>query len=464
MKEEYFLAIDIGASSGRHVLAWRKDDGVNMEEIFRFSHHPVSTENGLVWDIKEMQNNILTGLKKCKILGKIPCGVGIDTFGVDYALVDSKGDLIGEVYSYRNLRTISSQIAFNKQFSEIKQFQRTGIQPQIYNTVYQLMADRMSGKLDRADQIMLLPSYLSFFLTGVRHNEFTIASTTGLLQTENRYWDSQLLNVLGINQAKFAPLVMPGTSIGPLSPKFRDEVGYDATVYAIGAHDTASAVLGSLADDNTAFLSSGTWSLLGMLSNTAFSTEDARVAGFTNEGAVGGKIRFLKNIMGLWMIQEIRRELSPSMPYSEITELAATNRHYNGIVDVTDQRFLSPVSMKEAVLQALRENSYPDPSCPGELYYAVFRSLAIEYGKTITKLESFRKRPFGALNVIGGGSQNRLLNELTAEYTGKDIIAGPSEATALGNILAQMIAKGVIQGTEDIKSCVRANIQRPKKG
>ncbi|HRY77649.1 MAG TPA: rhamnulokinase family protein [Candidatus Izemoplasmatales bacterium] len=445
MNKNYYLAIDIGASSGRHVLAWREGDGIAMREIYRFSHHAVPHGDGWIWDIEQMKTHVVNGLKKCHEIGLTPCGIGIDTFGVDYALLNAKGEILGNVHSYRDLRTLPAKAEVARHLSERDQFQKTGIQPQVFNTIYQLMADRMSGKLADADQILLLPSYLTYFLTGVPHNESTIASTTGLLDLTTGGWNEELLDLLDLTPVQFAPLVLPGSRIGSLTASIQEAVGFDSTVYAVGAHDTASAVLGSLCDRNTAFLSSGTWSLLGLTLPQPIVTEEARQNGFTNEVGVGGTIRFLKNIMGLWMVQEVRREQEVVLSYPEIAELAAHHRDYSGHVDVTDQRFLSPVSMTEAIKGFLRETHQPEPANLGELYFCLYRSLAMEYAKTLRQLEDLRQRPISALNIIGGGSQNALLNELTEQTTHKKIIAGPVEATALGNVLAQMIASREVE-------------------
>lgn len=445
MNKKYYLAIDIGASSGRHVLAWREGNRVVMEEIYRFTHHAVSQGEGWIWNIEQMKNNVLTGLVKCRESGRIPDGIGIDTFGVDYALLDAKGGILGNVHSYRDLRTVPVKEEVSCIYSEIAQFQKTGIQPQVFNTIYQLMADRKTGILDQTEQIMLLPNYLGYLLTGVPHNEFTIASTTGLLNVSSGEWDADLLAMLGLTKDRFAPLVFPGTRIGSLSPSVQEIVGFNSTLYAVASHDTASAVLGSVCDQDTAFLSSGTWSLLGVVLSEPIKTEEAYRNGFTNEGGVEGTIRYLKNIMGLWMVQEIRREQKEIISFGDIVKLAEAHRDFEGHVDVNDQRFLSPVSMTEAVKEYLRETNQVEPTTLGELYYCVFRSLAMEYAQSLRQIEAMLKRPLSALNIMGGGCQNKLLNELTAHYTQKKIITGPVEATALGNILAQMIASGEVE-------------------
>jgi len=316
------------------------------------------------------------------------------------------------------------------------------------------MADKLAGGLDHGEKILFLPCYLTYLLTGVLANEYTIASTSGLLGAGTGTWDPLLVDRLGLNPDRFAPLVMPGTQIGPLSPAINLEVGFQSMVFAVSAHDTASAVLGSLADSETAYLSSGTWSLLGTLTDTPILDERGLKWGFTNEGNYQGKNRFLKNIMGLWMIQEIRSEQDKLLTYAEISDLAAAHADFTEIIDVNDQRFLAPSSMTQAVNDYLRQTGRPEPTCVGELYYCVFHSLAVEYAKTLEQLETLTGRTFPAINIVGGGAKNRLLNELTASTTGRKILTGPIEATALGNIIVQMLSTGEIGDLREIRSLI----------
>jgi len=462
MNPTYYLAIDIGASGGRHLLAWREGTRIAMEEVFRFSNHAIPRQGRIVWDTRFLFDQILEGLKRCAEIGKIPSGIGIDTFGVDYALLDGEGRLQGEVTAYRDPRTVPAKAAFARIISEAEQYQRTGIQPQVFNTIYQLMAEKGEGGLDRGERILFLPCYLTFLLTGVAANEYTIASTSGLLEAGTRTWDTALLDVLGLKPERFPPLVMPGTRIGTLMREVREAVGFDAMVFATSAHDTASAVLGSLVDPETAYLSSGTWSLLGTLTDRPILDERARKWGFTNEGNYQGKIRFLKNIMGLWMIQEIRSEQDSLLSYPDISGMASSHADFSGIVDVNDPSFLAPKSMSQAVKDFLLLTGQKVPVCLGEMYYCVFHSLAVEYAKTLSQLETLTGRTFQAVNIVGGGSKNRLLNELTGSLTGKKILTGPTEATALGNVIVQMLATGEISDFAELRTLVEETIRSEK--
>lgn len=464
MAHRYYLAIDIGASSGRHILAHKEKETIVLEEVYRFKNRVVRKDGKIVWDLDTLTKNILRGMKKCKTIGKIPKSVGIDTFGVDYVLLDDKDENLGDVYSYRDTRTKKSREAFNKLISMNEQFAMTGIQPQLYNTIYQLYDDVLNKRLEQVKSILLLPSYLNFYLTGIKRNEYTIATTTGLLNHETKTWDETLLNHLGIEKERFPELVMPGEKLGQMREEIQKMIGYDTTLYTVASHDTASSVLGSLADEETLFLSSGTWSLIGVLSDERFTNERALKNGFSNEGSPFGKVRFLKNIMGLWMIQEINREQKERYPIEKVIEMAQNSRHFSGIVDVNDERFLSPESMMKAIDEILRETLQPRPKTLGEYYYCVYHSLAYAYHEAIKQIEKMTDKKYLRLNIIGGGSQNTLLNELTETLSGKEIINGPTESTALGNIMMQMLASGEVSGNKEAKRYVKACLEFEKKG
>lgn len=462
MENAIFMAIDIGASSGRHVLAEVVNNDIKIDVIYRFENHPVERSGAFVWDIDALVLHVIEGLKRAFERGKCPQAIGIDTFGVDYVLLDKNNRVLGDVFAYRDHRNFSARKAFSSQLNESIQYQMTGIQPLVFNTIYQLFADRQTGKLAQADKIMMLPCYLGYALTGVFQNEYTISSTSGLLHAKTGMWDPTLCGLLGIDKSQFGRMVFPGDIIGPLTPTIAKQVGYNTTVMAVSSHDTASAVIGSLADDETAYLSSGTWSLIGVLEEKPILTEEARLHGFTNEGNDGRKIRFLKNIMGLWMVQETRREAGDRQSYQEIVKLAEAAEDYPGIVNVTDEAFLSPKSMRETILAKLEENGYPKPKTEGELYYSLFHSLALAYRDAVNEIEEITKRSIQKINIVGGGSQNRLLNRLTEKYCRRLVIAGPVEATALGNILVQMRSSGLITDISETKEYVKKMIESEK--
>ncbi|MDD5601596.1 MAG: rhamnulokinase [Candidatus Izemoplasmatales bacterium] len=458
MEKAYFLAIDIGASSGRHVIAELDQGEIKLEVIYRFANHPIEKDGSLVWNIDELSFHVIEGLKQAKKLEKCPQSIGIDTFGVDYVCLDSNDQIIGDVYAYRDHRNFAARTAFSQMLNETTQYEITGIQPLVFNTIYQLYADKLSGKLAKARKIMMLPCYLGYYLTGRFQNEYTISSTSGLLNAQTSSWDSQLCGILELDRERFGPMVTPGEVIGKLRQEITKEIGYEATVMAVSSHDTASAVIGSLAAQDTAFLSSGTWSLIGVLENHPVLKEEARIRGFTNEGNYGKQIRFLKNIMGLWMVQEVRREMGNKHSYSEIAEMAASHSDYPGVVDVNDEGFLSPTSMIGAIHKQLQENGFMLPKTDGELYFSLFHSLALKYQASLLEIEQLTQRQITSINIVGGGSRNKLLNHLTEKYCKRPVIAGPIEATALGNILVQMVARGILKDIGEAKDYVKKMI------
>ena len=440
---EYYLAIDFGASGGRHILGHIENGKLVLEEIHRFTHVPVKQGDSLIWDDDEMFRQILAGLKKCGDLGKIPRSVGIDTWGVDYALVDGSGRPIKPVYAYRDARTepfIKTAVPFERLY-EI-----TGIASQPFNTIYQFLADKAAGRFEKAELMFHLPEYFSAQLTGnlssKNHNEYTMASTTGLLDAANKVWPKEIFEKLGLPAKLFKPVREPPYDIGEFSPEIQKTVGFNSRVVMIASHDTASAVAVTGAD--TLYISSGTWSLLGVVGEPVL-TGEARIAGYTNEGAWNGKIRFLKNIMGLWIIQSVRHELDDKYSFAELENMARECEKTacdNWTVDVNLLRFYNPQSMIGELKDEYRLSGLKVPETPGELAYCVYNSLALCYKTAIADLEKITGKKYPSISIIGGGSRDNYLNALTSRYTGKPVHAGPTEATATGNILLQMKQAG----------------------
>lgn len=453
--KNYFLAIDIGASSGRHILGWLDNGKLNLKEVYRFKNGATSIDGKLVWDDKGLFLDIVAGLKKCKDDGTIPSSIGIDTWGVDYALLDENDNLLGEVYSYRDDRTLSIIDEVFTLISEQELYQRTGIQKQVFNTIFQLYCDKKSGKLQKAKTFLMMPDYLHFLLTGVKRNEYTNASTTSMLNAKTRDWDYELIDKLGFNKDLFKPLSMPGTLVGKLKDEIAKEVGFDAEVYLPATHDTASAVMAVPSTDMPLYISSGTWSLFGVETPIEITTERARTSGFTNEGGYNKSVRFLKNIMGLWMIQCVKKEYNDKYSFVDFADLASQVKDFNSIVDVNDISFFAPTSMIDAIKDYCKKTNQKVPNTVGEVALCVYASLAHSYDLSVKQIQDIYNMEFNAINIVGGGCQNVLLNKLTAKYCGKKVVAGPVEATAIGNLLAQMLAKGEIdslnQGKEIIK-------------
>lgn len=457
----YFLAVDIGASSGRHMLGTVINGKLELTEIHRFKNGMIEKNSVLCWDIEKLFAEILTGLAKCKALGKIPHSIGIDTWGVDFALLDKNGNTIGDVIAYRDSRTNGMDKALCEYINEAELYARTGIQKLPFNTIYQLLAlqKQDTGLLTDAHALLLVPEYFSFLLTGVRKHEYTNATTTGLVNASYRNWDFELIDRIGLPRHIFGEIVPPGTQLGSLLPHIRERVGFDCNVVLPCTHDTASAVVSAPTCANSVYLSSGTWSLMGVELDEPICTEANRQANITNEGGFGFKYRYLKNIMGLWMIQCIKTELGDKYSFEELCNLARENSKFASRIDVNDQCFLAPHSMIDTIKTACAKTKQAIPETPGEMAYCVYQSLADYYAKTVAELESLTGATYDKICIIGGGSQNTLLNELTAKACGKTVTAGPVEGTAIGNILVQMIAAGQLNDVAEAKQLVQDSFE-----
>ncbi len=451
----YHLAIDIGASSGRHILGCVKDGKLCLEEIYRFENG-VHNENGtLVWDIQNLFTQVVNGICECKKIGKIPETIAIDTWGVDYVLLDKDCNEILPVMAYRDS---SCEIAANevaKILPQAKLYSKTGIQKQVFNTVYQLYRDRKNGKLDDAEHFLMIPEYLSYKLTGVMKNEYTNATTTNLVNAQNKEWDNEILEKLEIPKKIFSKLSLPTTLLGELLPEIKEKVGFNAKVILCPSHDTASAVAACPIDDSSVYISSGTWSLIGTENLYPVLSEESLAANFANEGGIEYRFRFLKNIMGMWLFQNIRKNLDKKYTYDEMMEMAK-NSDFCEFIDPTDTAFLAPENMIEAVREYLGKPGLP----LGDVLSSVYHSLAFSYKKTIEEIEKISNKKINSIHIVGGGSKDTYLNYLTAKYTGKKVCTGLMEATATGNIISQIMysqnitltdARKIIKNTFDIK-------------
>lgn len=451
---QYYLAIDIGASSGRHILAHMHDGRIVTEEIYRFENRPmnVTGEDGvshLMWDHERLFREILNGIKKAGELGKIPSSVGIDTWGVDYALLDASDRELGGVFCYRDARTEQTIPSVHSLISFEKLYERTGIRFNSFNTVYQLFDDKISGRMAKAETMLMLPDYFNFRLTGIKKQEYTNATTTGLVNAKTHLWDADIIEKLGFKKELFGKLSQPGDVVGTFTDEIADAVGYRSKVVLPATHDTASAVLSAPLEGRTPYISSGTWSLLGVEQPSAHTGNAAREAGYSNEGSINGDFRLQINIMGLWMIQQVRHELGDKYSFPQLAQMARENPvSYD--IDVNDQKFLAPESM----IAAINESVGKELSV-GETAYVIYRNLAKYYAKALKDLEAVTGETYDTLNIIGGGSKNELLNELTAEYTGKRIITGPAEGTAIGNLMMQMIAAGELSDLKEGRRAIK---------
>ena len=455
--EKYYLAVDIGASSGRHMLASMKDGKMQLEEVYRFPNGMDNKNGTLCWDVDRLITEIKNGLKKCKEIGKIPVSMGIDTWGVDYVLLDKNDNILGDTVGYRDSRTEGMDEKVYEVIPQDDLYARTGIQKQIFNTIYQLMAVKESHPeyLEQAETILMIPDYFNFLLTGVKMNEYTEATTGQLISPKTNDWDYELIDMLGYNSRMFRPVSMPGTVVGDFTEDVQKEVGFNCTVVLPATHDTGSAVLAvPTNDDDAVYISSGTWSLMGMERKEADCSMESMRANFTNEGGYDHRFRYLKNIMGLWMIQSVKKEFTEDLSFAEICEMASKET-IPSIVDCNDDCFLAPESMIEAVQKFCCDTDQPVPETVGEISSVIYNSLAKCYGDTVEEIEAITGKKYSTIYVVGGGSNAGYLNELTAKYTGRKVSAGPSEATAIGNIIVQMLHDGVFASLPEARTCVK---------
>lgn len=455
--EKYYLAVDIGASSGRHMLASMKDGKMQLEEVYRFPNGMDNKNGTLCWDVERLITEIKNGLKKCKEIGKIPVSMGIDTWGVDYVLLDKDDNILGDTVGYRDSRTEGMDEKVYEIIPQDDLYARTGIQKQIFNTIYQLMAVKQSHPeyLEQAETILMIPDYFNFLLTGVKKNEYTEATTGQLISPKTNDWDYELIDMLGYNSKMFLPVSMPGTVVGDFTEEVQKEVGFNCTVVLPATHDTGSAVLAvPTNDDDAVYISSGTWSLMGIERKEADCSMESMKANFTNEGGYNHRFRYLKNIMGLWMIQSVKKEFTEDLSFAEICEMASKET-ISSIVDCNDDCFLAPKSMIEAVQKFCRDTNQQVPETVGEISSVIYNSLAKCYGDTVEEIEAITGKKYSTIYVVGGGSNAGYLNELTAKYTGRKVSAGPSEATAIGNIIVQMLHDGVFASLPEARTCVK---------
>ena len=455
--EKYYLAVDIGASSGRHMLASMKDGKMQLEEVYRFPNGMDNKNGTLCWDVERLITEIKNGLKKCKEIGKIPVSMGIDTWGVDYVLLDKDDNILGDTAGYRDSRTEGMDEKVYEVIPQDDLYARTGIQKQIVNTIYQLMAVKQSHPeyLEQAETILMIPDYFNFLLTGVKKNEYTEATTGQLISPKTNDWDYELIDMLGYNSRMFLPVSMPGTVVGDFTEEVQKEVGFNCTVVLPATHDTGSAVLAvPTNDDDAVYISSGTWSLMGIERKEADCSMESMKANFTNEGGYDHRFRYLKNIMGLWMIQSVKKEFTEDLSFAEICEMASKET-ISSIVDCNDDCFLAPKSMIEAVQKFCRDTDQQVPETVGEISSVIYNSLAKCYGDTVEEIEAITGKKYSTIYVVGGGSNAGYLNELTAKYTGRKVSAGPSEATAIGNIIVQMLHDGVFASLPEARTCVK---------
>lgn len=419
---KYYLAVDIGASSGRHIVGWQEQGETKTEEVYRFPNF-MDNENGhLVWNTERLMREVKKGIEIAKERFESICCLSVDTWGVDYILMNGDRE-ISPCYAYRDHRTETIVPLLHEIIPFDELYSRTGIQFQPFNTIYQLYCDKTEGRLDNATDFLMLPEYISYKLAGVKKKEYTNSTTTGLINVYTQKYDTDIIHKLGLPDNLFGELTAPGTALGE----------YDGIkVLLCASHDTASAVEGIPMPDTALFLSSGTWSLLGAKTNSPITTKESRRANFTNEGGVG-YIRYLKNIMGLWIVQNLQKQMKIS--FDDMVRLSRTS-HYEKIFDVNDSRFSAPIDMKAEIISALGDKDLSD----ADIINSAYHSLAYCCGNAVKNLEKLLGQNHEEMYIVGGGAKNHYLNELMGHYTNKRIIALPIEATALGNLKVQMEA------------------------
>ncbi len=455
-ENRYYLAIDIGASSGRHILAHLENGRMELEEVHRFPNGMTEKDGELVWDVDELFAQIKLGMKKCGELGKIPVSVGVDTWGVDFVLLDGEGNRIGNAVAYRDGRTRGMDEEVYKRIPEDELYARTGIQKAIINTIYQLMAlkTRKPEQLEKAETLLTMPDYFHYLLSGVAVTEYTEATTGQLVSPVTKDWDMELIERLGYPKRIFRKIVVPGTEIGRLTESVKAEVGFDCKVVVPASHDTGSAVIAVPTDsDDALYISSGTWSLMGTELMKADCSPESKANNLTNEGGYDYRFRYLKNIMGLWMIQSVKKEIGGELGFGEICDMAS-KCDIASIVDCNDDRFLAPANMTEEVCAACRESGQQVPQGIAQVASVIYNSLAQCYARTIREVESMTGKKYDRIHIVGGGSNAEYLNRLTARATGVPVYAGPTEATAIGNVAAQMITAGELAGLKEARACV----------
>ncbi|SDL99265.1 rhamnulokinase [Bacillus sp. OK048] len=461
---KYSIAVDIGASSGRLILGYIEDSLLKLAEIHRFENKIVEKGDSFCWEVDKLFQEIKNGLKKCKEMDIKPDSIGIDTWAVDFLLLDENDQPLTEAVSYRDPRTDGLMEEVFKLFSKERLYLETGIQFQKFNTIYQLYSIKKNNPeiLEKAKSFLMIPDYFNYLLTGKKANEYTNATSTQLVNAFTKKWDQQLLDELDINKEMFEEIKTPKTVLGHLREELASELGFDLQVILPATHDTGSAVIAVPEENESIYISSGTWSLMGTENYFPICVTKALDYNFTNEGGIDYQYRFLKNIMGLWMIQEVKRNYNDEYSFGKLVDLAREANDFKAIVNVNDDRFLKPENMIQEIMNFCIETSQPVPSTPGEVAKCVYESLAASYQETVTEIEEIFEKKFEKINVIGGGCQNEMLNQLIADVTNKEVFAGPVEATAIGNIAAQLMALGEINDIKEARLIIKESFEVKK--
>ncbi len=466
MAELKMLAIDLGASSGRGIVGSFDGEKLTLRENHRFSNDPVFVNGRFTWDILRIFFEIKNSITKTVIEGDNVSSMGIDTWGVDYGLIDKNGHMMGNPAHYRDTRTVNITDYVKNFVSPEEIYNVTGIQACDFNTLNQLAADRRDDPelLDRAEKMLFIPDLLNYFLTGKMAMEYTISSTGMILDAAKRDISYDLTDKLGIKRSLFAPLVQPGTNLGGLLPQINEEVGKNnIKVYTVASHDTASAVISVPAtNDDFIYISSGTWSLMGGELKQPLINDATRLANFTNEGGALGTIRFLKNIMGLWIIQESRRQWKregKDYSFAQMEAWAKEATPFQSLINPDYYTFGTPGNMPEKIRDYCRMTGQHVPETVGEVVRCIYESLALKYRYTVETVEKLNGKKTKMINVVGGGTKDKFLSQMTADACGIHVCAGPEEATSIGNLMMQAIAAGEVADLAQAREVVRNSFE-----
>ena len=471
MKQRQYLAVDLGATSGRTTLATFDGSNISLRELTRFANPMVPIAGHIHWNIVELYNQILSALALVHKQGIELDSIGIDTWGCDVAYFGAKGNLISLPYCYRGSHTEGAMEAYFERMPAAELYHRSGIQFMPLNTIFQLDAINRLGlvKVAEVDKILFIPDALNYMLTGVAATEYSVATTGQIVDAQSKQLDEKVLSVAGIRKEQFGQFITPGTVLGELTEQNKHHTGITkAKVIAVAGHDTASAVAAVPVGPEAAYLSCGTWSLMGIKTESPIITEQSFAENFTNEGGVDGTIRFLKNICGLWLFERCRAEFTDApKDVAELVALAGrVSEDFTTLINPDDPTFANPPSMIEAIDNYAERTSQRKPSTPAEYCNCIFRSLAARYREVFTLLEQFAGRRLEYLYVIGGGAQNAMLMQLTADAIGRDVVVGVAESTTMGNILMQMRALGDIEAADMqriIAASTNTKIYKPNK-
>ena len=462
MNRKYFLAFDLGASSGRAILGILVDGKLELTEIHRFANQMQLINGHYFWNIFSLFNELKNGLKKCvKEFGIQPESIGIDTWGVDFVHLNKEGLILSLPFAYRDARTNSSMDDLFQIIPQQEVYAQTGIQFMQFNSLFQLfsMVKDQSSLLEITDSILFMPDALNYLFTGVKKSEFSIASTSQMIVPGTCQWNCDLIEKAGIPFHILQEIILPGTVLGSIQEEVARETGSKPVpVIAVAAHDTGSAIVSvPNSENNFVYLSSGTWSIMGIESSNPIISEKTRQLNFTNEGGAEGTTRFLKNIMGMWLIQEVQRiwEAEGSKySWPEMVELARESEPFKFLINPDDSMFLNPRDMTQAVRDFCYQTAQGTPLSHGETIRCIYDSLALKYRFTLEQIREVSDQPIEVIHIIGGGANNHFLNQLTADATGLEVVAGPTEATAIGNILLQAKALGYVGSLNEIRKIV----------